>query len=271
MNFNLFFLCSFLIYNICNCQDYKILYKMSYRADSLSEFVFQKDMILDINSKNTSFSSYKMYQSDSAYAKDKILGKDNLNRFIDYDFMIIKNKEKKIIKKYYKFSIFNGVYTLKEEYPLFNWKVSKQTKEINGYFCQKAELNYKGRYWEAWFTQDILLQEGPYIFHGLPGLIIKMKDNKENYIFEMIGIQKNTIIDNIDIKDSFKKELVVNKKQLNKLYIDYYNDPYKEVRAQGSIIENNESLNLNERTIKKQKAIKKYNNPIELSEAIHFP
>lgn len=246
---------------------------MSYRADSLSGNFFHKDMILDINNKDVSFSSYKMYQSDSAYAKDKILGKDNLNRFIDYDFMITRNKEEKFIKKYYKISIFNGVYTLKEEYPLFDWEITKETKEINGYFCQKAKLNYKGRCWEAWFTQDILLQEGPYIFHGLPGLIIKMKDTKENYIFEMIGIQKqkSAIIDNIDIKDSFKKELLINKKQLNKLYIDYYNDPYKEVRAQGSIIENNESSNLNERTTKKQKLIKKYNNPIELSEAIHFP
>ncbi len=51
-------------------------------------------------------------------------------------------------------------------------------------------LKYKGREWEAWFTQDIPVQEGPYIFNGLPGLIVEMKDTGNSYEFFFSGLKK---------------------------------------------------------------------------------
>jgi GLPGLI family protein len=56
---------------------------------------------------------------------------------------------------------------------------------------QKATLRYGGRDWIAWFCPEIPLSDGPYKFCGLPGLILKVYDNRMHYIFEAISIEEN--------------------------------------------------------------------------------
>lgn len=73
-----------------------------------------------------------------------------------------------------------------QESPMTNWKLSDESKVINSFNCKKAEINYKGRNWVAWYTTEIPLSYGPYKFSGLPGLIIKMSDQKGDYDFELV-------------------------------------------------------------------------------------
>ncbi|MEG1650143.1 MAG: GLPGLI family protein, partial [Rikenellaceae bacterium] len=49
-----------------------------------------------------------------------------------------------------------------------------------------------GREYEAWFTTEIPISEGPWKFYGLPGLIAKLHDKQKHYSFELIGFQKIT-------------------------------------------------------------------------------
>ncbi|MGC3977437.1 MAG: GLPGLI family protein [Paludibacteraceae bacterium] len=42
----------------------------------------------------------------------------------------------------------------------------------------------------AWFTPEIPIKEGPYKFSSLPGLILKISDDKNHYIFTCTGIRK---------------------------------------------------------------------------------
>lgn len=52
------------------------------------------------------------------------------------------------------------------------WKITDEKKEINGYSCTKALLkNADGIF--VWFTTDIASHSGPYMYYGLPGLILK--------------------------------------------------------------------------------------------------
>lgn len=46
----------------------------------------------------------------------------------------------------------------------------------------------------AWFTTEIPINEGPYKFNGLPGLIIEMYDTEQIFKFSLVSIstQKNT-------------------------------------------------------------------------------
>ncbi|WP_312078297.1 GLPGLI family protein [Chryseobacterium sp.] len=67
----------------------------------------------------------------------------------------------------------------------FKWKLSKETKQIEGYHCQKATLNYSDRTWEAWFTKEIPIQQGPYVFSGLPGMIVQIADTENHHIFTL--------------------------------------------------------------------------------------
>ena len=78
----------------------------------------------------------------------------------------------------------------KDEFKTQDWEILSDTVTIFGYYCQKAKCHWRGRDWEAWFTPEIPISEGPWKFYGLPGLITKIYDTKKHYSFELIGFQK---------------------------------------------------------------------------------
>ena len=63
--------------------------------------------------------------------------------------------------------------------------------------CKKATCSYAGRNYVAWYTEEVNLPYGPYIFGGLPGLIIYLHDTKYNWVFTCNGIQKATQLRNM--------------------------------------------------------------------------
>ncbi|WP_213280358.1 GLPGLI family protein [Chryseobacterium indologenes] len=67
-----------------------------------------------------------------------------------------------------------------------NWKLMNETKVINTIICKKAEVTFKGRHWIAWYSPEIQLPYGPMKFSGLPGLIIKIADDRGDYDFELV-------------------------------------------------------------------------------------
>lgn len=72
-----------------------------------------------------------------------------------------------------------------------NWSLVEETKEIAGYNCQKATLNFAGREWEAWYTEDIPLPYGPWKLAGLPGLVLAASDTSGEISFELSEIRNN--------------------------------------------------------------------------------
>jgi GLPGLI family protein len=68
----------------------------------------------------------------------------------------------------------------------FDWKISSETKQLNGYGVQKATA--KAYYYEygpdikpsrgdviAWFAPELPFSAGPEGYYGLPGVILEMK------------------------------------------------------------------------------------------------
>ena len=77
-----------------------------------------------------------------------------------------------------------------------NWEIQDDTTTIAGYACQKAVCDYRGRSYEAWFTPEIPINEGPWKFFGLPGLILRLNDTQHHYEFELVEFKKiDEIID----------------------------------------------------------------------------
>jgi GLPGLI family protein len=72
-----------------------------------------------------------------------------------------------------------GYYKIKEERPL-KWEILQEKSVYEGYNVQKASTVFAGRKWTAWFTNEIPISDGPYKFSGLPGLILKISDDKQN-------------------------------------------------------------------------------------------
>lgn len=76
---------------------------------------------------------------------------------------------------------------------LFNWKLEDDQKEVLGYKCNRATVLFRGREFEAWYTPAIPVQNGPYKFHGLPGLILEVKSTREGNDIYKYHVVANSI------------------------------------------------------------------------------
>ncbi|MDE5436975.1 GLPGLI family protein [Elizabethkingia meningoseptica] len=254
-------------------QSFRVFYDMKYKTDSTSSEFISKNMVLDYNVDNSVFYSYKLYKSDSTIVSNEPLNKITKTFSRDYLFFVKKDLKKEKVNRYY--SILLDLFDVSDKLPKFNWKLSKDSKVIGQMKCQKATTSYKGREWIAWFTTEVPISDGPYIFNGLPGLIVALNDTKNNYEFNLIKIQKGS--ENLYGRyPNLIKSIPVAMNQLNKAYVDYYNDPYKEAKAgkvkMKFVDETGKPVvpNFNELTKQKQLIIRKNNNPIELTEAIKY-
>lgn len=72
---------------------------------------------------------------------------------------------------------------------MHQWQMIEETDTILGYVCQKACLTYAGRDYTAWFTTEIPINDGPWKFWGLPGLILKVVDKEEQFEWVAIGLE----------------------------------------------------------------------------------
>ena len=85
---------------------------------------------------------------------------------------------------------FDKIYIYEEVSVPLEWEIIDETKEYLNYQVQKATTSFAGRDYEAWFTLEIPINDGPYVFYGLPGLIVELYDTKGHYYFGLKSIEK---------------------------------------------------------------------------------
>ena len=95
--------------------------------------------------------------------------------------------------------------------------IADSTKQILNYACQMARCKFKGRTWTAWFTTDIPLDNGPWKLYGLPGLILRAYDAKQQYIFDCVGMKQAKEGENITYNSDFDKYAALTMKE----FVDY--------------------------------------------------
>lgn len=107
------------------------------------------------------------------------------------------------------------------------WAISPDKTKVGEWEAQKATTNFAGRQWTSWFTTDIPIPDGPYKFHGLPGLIVKMQDSKNDFNFELKATEpiKGALPDLLN-----NKEVSVDRTQFVKLFREHRKDPVKSLR-----------------------------------------
>lgn len=130
-------------------------------------------------------------------------------------------KDKANQKIYYKDRIGRDIYSYEEDRPM-TWKISSETRKIGEYKVQKAETDFGGRKWTAWFTTDLPYQDGPYKFGGLPGLIVKVEDDKGDYSFDLM---KNYKIAEFPTLNQFGNTLKVKRTDYLKQQKKFQTDP----------------------------------------------
>ncbi|TXF75816.1 GLPGLI family protein [Chryseobacterium sp.] len=174
----------------------RFIYQVTMRTDSIHPEASKSEMAyLDIDSQKSLFYGEKQLKRDSIMGKMMQTGSFNFDRSqmenlrSNIDFTV--EKDLKTGTKTYKSRIARDQYAYEEDRPM-EWKILPETAKIGDYKTQKAETNFAGRTWFAWFTSDIPFQDGPYKFSGLPGLIVKAEDSKGDYSFDLKESKKIT-------------------------------------------------------------------------------
>ena len=92
---------------------------------------------------------------------------------------------------------------------LMDWTFSDEVCTILGYRCRKAVCGFRGRTWTAWYAPEITISDGPWKFAGLPGLVLKVEDDREHYSFSCIAIRNKVqpiAMWNYDYKETTSEE-----------------------------------------------------------------
>lgn len=162
---------------------------------------------LDDARKITKNITYSPFHAFSELAvDDKRLSEFTLNR---ENSQILKNRTQNLITITDLDDsdiVSEKLYLLEEKISPQEWQMEEGTKMLLEYECQKATCHFKGRDYTAWFTLDIPINDGPYKFYGLPGLILMVEDSEGMFRFKAVGLEQLT---NVEIVSDNKKDFIV--------------------------------------------------------------
>ena len=226
--------------NLSFAQNQRFSYYYSFVKDTLNTQEVTKELMnLDITKNGSAFYSHDVHVSDStmtAYFEKQIKTTGSMN--VDTRMMSQRKGtvRYRIIKDYPDFKISSvlniGIdyYKVSDDRKLI-WKILPDRQKIGDFNAQKATTEFAGRKWEAWFSSELPFQDGPYKFHGLPGLIIKLQDHTGTHQFELAGISKFTESpENFSGFGGGNKVIEINRLQYRKLYLEDRNDPAKVIK-----------------------------------------
>lgn len=256
----------------------RFIYQVTMKTDSTNRSEIKtENAYLDVTPEKSIFYGEKRLQRDSLFTRMRQTNggsfdrtqMQNLRSHIDFTI----EKDFKTGKNTYNSRIARDQYSYDEDRPM-EWKILPETAEIGDYKTQKAQTNFAGRTWFAWFTTDVPFQDGPYKFSGLPGLIVKVEDSKGDYSFDLKETKKIGALTNLSQGGNIVK---VKRKDYEKQEALFRKDPASFMQTSmrgGSGISAPQSRGRSMRTPdpaqrkqmedRMKEEMKKNNNPIEL-------
>ena len=142
------------------------------------------------------------------------------------------------MKIVYEEGLQNGMTPMKLGYvdkTKFNWKILSDKEKIGTYNTQKATTDFGDRKWTARFTTDLPFQDGPYKFSGLPGLIVKIQDEKGDYSWELKGNKKVDNFEELSYMEKISpggnsKRVEVSREKFETTIAEFKKDPFATIR-----------------------------------------
>lgn len=204
-------------------KDYVIIYSYALQEfESHSNLVRKGEAILVSYGDSSIFMDRALYTYDSIKSTEyyRNLGREEKTRILlsmespAFRYSIFKNSE--IVK--YQEPINGTAFMYEEPLPDMNWEIPRDTLTISGYVCQKALGEFAGRSYEAWFSPEIPVSDGPYKFGGLPGLIFRLADTEGKIKFSLKGLGYKTG----DYRPVFPDKNKVTRKEFQKRMDHYY-------------------------------------------------
>ncbi len=214
----------FLVFALANSQTHRFIYEYRFLPDST-----KMDSLLYEETRLEIFDNHSEFVSDNGVKRDSAIAHAVKNNENPANIKLAKglfiNNVFKSEKNTYSIE-YVGIQPFKvSQEQLINWKLTNEKKIIQNYNCQKAEINYGGRTWEAWFTTEIPIQDGPYVFRNLPGLIVQVNDLKNQHSFLLIENYETLNSETNLIDKPFLKPILINKVQFNKVWNNFHKNP----------------------------------------------
>lgn len=196
------FIALFNLVNVCFSQEaeretidesiYAVSYNLTYQKDTSDIYsLYTEPMILFIGNEISLFCSLNDFQnmedqniSSISFANETQLEiKDKGVLPSKFQYRIYKNYPKGYIT--YTDFVPLDFFSYEEPLDAIEWDIKEDKRKILGFAVQRAVTKYGGRFWEAWFAPNLPINDGPYKFNGLPGLILKIQDSEKHYVFEL--------------------------------------------------------------------------------------
>ena len=232
-----------------------IKYEYQFTLDSLNmDLKIQNMYLLIENNESYFFGENKtLNQKPKLYLKDKNnVTINNPEKIRGQNYILHKNHNK--ILSYQDYKVKKYKY---EEEILFNWKLINEKDFFLGYNVKKAETNFRGRKWIAWYTEEIPISNGPYKFYGLPGLILKIGDTSNTHQFLAVNFNNELVL-----QDDLKNYEPISKNDFDIFLNKFNTNPDVFFKGDNEIIRSEEQQKLHESRISQRNS--KRNNPIEL-------
>lgn len=144
----------------------------------------------------------------------------------------------------------------------FGWNFQPGDTVILGHRCKRAVAAYKGRSYEAWYAEDVPVGAGPYLFDGLPGLILKITSADGDYSWEATGLEESD--EPIVVKDYGSKVKPCAYGEARKIMENVYKHPYQYARQFVRSIRVRDASGGTREAGEKEFAISFFYNPIEV-------
>lgn len=189
----------------------KCQYHHTYLKDTLDVSIYNDLFILQIGKSISKFYSYYTFQMDSlrktsdgerVWQEIFTRSLDDLNQHRDRKRFLNsfpRTRSATFVYKNYplgKMTVTDGIrndhFIYQDTLNAQHWQIIDSTKTVLGYECQKAECDFRGRRWTAWFSPDIPVSNGPWKLGGLPGLILEAYDVGKQFYFSIVGIESVT-------------------------------------------------------------------------------
>lgn len=251
-----------LLSTYCFSQKFSFIYETRCKSiKEKPEDIFTDNMVLDFENNISIFRESSAKKADSLTFINKNGG---YRMGVENQFYVKKDITHHKVEKIITYLRTNYLLPIDEQ---LNWKILPEQKIIGKYKSQKAEVSYGGRNWIAWFTTELPFNDGPYIFYGLPGLIISIEDTERDYSFNLIQIKNGS-----HWFDARTKTITIDWTKYDLLGKSYYNDPWNSKTAKKVTFtdpQGNEK-DINEMIREAQKSILEENNPLELNHKIKY-
>ena len=218
--------------------DHRAVYAVTYLSDSLDQQSQKQQMTeLLMNDETSLFRSLLKAEKDSsyqAYLQTKVITMSaptvspmgEINAFNYQIVKDLKSGQTKVYDEYMGANLNNLTeinYYLEPKESLHNWILKDDTTTINGQLCQRADIEFGGRKWTAWFAQELSTYPvGPYKFSGLPGLIFRVYDQKKTWNFELLDLSAvDTLVpinfkEGLNFKETTKEQLYKDRRYYQK-------------------------------------------------------